>query len=114
MGKVRRRRFLNRGLWLHARVIPVAFPSGKIGRISGAMDVNLEWTRISDDRRPRAWKQGSPEPGRGNQFEEPDATATPTPVSDARRLQGMRHPSPSPRGLTPGRNRNWAVGPEPK
>ena len=47
------RRFLNRGLWLHARVIPAAFASGKTGHISGAMDVNLEWTRISDDRRPR-------------------------------------------------------------
>ena len=59
------RRFLNRGLWLHARVIPAAFASGKTGHISGAMDVNMEWTRISDDRRPQAWKRGSPEPERG-------------------------------------------------
>ena len=34
--------------------------------------------------------------------------------ADRRMLEGKRHPSPSPRGLTPGRNRNWAVGPEPK
>ena len=65
MGKVRGR-FLNRGLWLHARVIPAAFPSGKTGHISRGMDVNLEWTWISDDRRPQAWKQGSPEPERGH------------------------------------------------
>ena len=52
MGKVRRR-LSHRGLWLHARVIPAPFPSGKTGHISGAMDANMEWTRISDDRRPR-------------------------------------------------------------
>ena len=52
--------------------IPAVFPSGKTGRISGAMDVNLEWTRISDDRRPQAGKQGSPEPERGNQPEKSD------------------------------------------
>ena len=71
MGKARMR-LSHRGLWLHARVIPAAFPSGKTGRISGAMDVNLEWTWISDDRRPQAWKQGAPEPERGHQPEEPD------------------------------------------
>jgi hypothetical protein len=59
------------GCRLRAKVIPAAFPSGKTGHISGAMDVNLEWTRISDDRRPQAWKRGSPEPERGNQPEEP-------------------------------------------
>ena len=48
----------HRGLWLHARVIPAAFPSGKTCHISGTVNVNLEWTRISDDRRPRAWKHG--------------------------------------------------------
>ena len=57
MGKARRR-FLNRGLWLHARVIPAAFPSGKTGRISGAMDVNLDRQREhgmdSDKRRTQA------------------------------------------------------------
>jgi hypothetical protein len=78
MGKVRRR-LSHRGLWLHARVIPAPFPSGKTGHISGAMDVNLEWTRISDDRRPQAWKRGSPEPERGNQPEEPDHARKPTP-----------------------------------
>ena len=72
MGKVRKRRFLNRGLWLHARVIPAAFPSGKTGHISRAMAVNLEWTRISDDHRPQAGKQGSPEPERGNQSSKSD------------------------------------------
>ena len=74
-----RRRFLNRGLWLHARVIPAAFASGKTGHISGAMDVNLEWTRISDDRRPQAWKRGSPEPERGNQPEQPNHAPRLTP-----------------------------------
>ena len=53
------------GCRLRAKVIPAAFPSGKTGHISGAMDVNLEWTRISDDRRPQAWKRGSPEPNHG-------------------------------------------------
>ena len=48
MGKARMR-LSHRGLWLHARVIPAAFPSGKTGHISRAMDVNMEWTRISDD-----------------------------------------------------------------
>ena len=56
MGKVRRR-LSHRGLWLHARVIPAPFPSGKTGHISGAMDANMEWTRISDDRKG---------PGRGS------------------------------------------------
>ena len=57
MGEVRRR-LSHRGLWLHARVIPAAFPSGKTGRISGAMDVNLDRQREpgmdSDKRRPQA------------------------------------------------------------
>ena len=57
MGEVRGR-FLNRGLRLHARVIPAAFPSGKTGHISGAMDVNLDRQREpgmdSDKRRPQA------------------------------------------------------------
>ena len=70
MGKARRR-FLNRDLWLHARVIPAAFPSGNTGRISGAVNVNLEWTWISDDRRPQAWKRGSPEPEPGDQSDHP-------------------------------------------
>ena len=34
--------------------------------------------------------------------------------ADRRMLEGKRNPSTSPRGLTPGWNRNWAVGPEPK
>ena len=56
MGEVRRRWFLDRGLWLHAGVIPAAFPSGKTGNISGAVDASLEreWTWISRD---------GPEPG---------------------------------------------------
>ena len=57
MGKARMR-LSHRGLWLHARVIPAAFPSGKTGRISGAMDVNLDRQREpgmdSDKRRPQA------------------------------------------------------------
>ena len=57
-----RRKLSHRGLWLHARVIPAAFPSGNTGRISGAMvNVNLEWTQISDDRRApgvEAWITG--------------------------------------------------------
>ena len=60
-----RKKLSHRGLWLHARVIPAAFPSGNTGHISGAVNVNLEWSWISDDRRPQAWKQGSPEPERG-------------------------------------------------
>ena len=54
MGKVRMR-LSHRGLWLHARGIPAAFPSGKTGHISGAVNAKLEWTRISDDRRPQVW-----------------------------------------------------------
>ena len=57
MGKARMR-LSHRGLWLHARVIPAAFPSGKTGHISGAMDVNLARQREpgmdSDKRRPQA------------------------------------------------------------
>ena len=57
MGKVRGR-FLNRGLWPHAKVIPAAFPSGKTGHISRAMDVNMDRQREpgmdSDKRRPQA------------------------------------------------------------
>ena len=45
-------RLSHRGLWLHAKVIPAAFPSGNTGYISGAVNVNLEWTRISDEHRP--------------------------------------------------------------
>ena len=74
MGKVRRR-LSHRGLWLHARVIPAPFPSGKTGHISGAMDANMEWTRISDDQRPRAWKRGSPEPEPGDQPDHPPRQA---------------------------------------
>ena len=74
MGKVRRR-LSHRGLWLHARVIPAPFPSGKTGHISGAMDANMEWTRISDDQRPRAWKRGSPEPEPGDQPDHPQRQA---------------------------------------
>ena len=51
------------GCRLRAKVIPAAFPSGKTGHISGAMDVNLEWTRISDDLewriRPAGPRRGS-------------------------------------------------------
>ena len=64
MGKVRGR-FLNRGLWLHARVVPAAFSSRNTGHISGTVNANLEWTWISDDRRPQVWKRGSPEPNHG-------------------------------------------------
>ena len=71
MGEVRRR-VSHRGLWLHARVIPAAFPSGKTGHISGAVNVNLEWTWISDDRRPQMWKRGSLKTDRSDQPEEPD------------------------------------------
>ena len=74
MGKVRRR-LSHRGLWLHARVIPAPFPSGKTGHISGAMDANMEWTRISDDQRPRAWKRGSPDPEPGDQPDHPPRQA---------------------------------------
>ena len=74
MGKVRRR-LSHRGLWLHAMVIPAPFPSGKTGHISGAMDANMEWTRISDDQRPRAWKRGSPEPEPGDQPDRPPRQA---------------------------------------
>ena len=41
-----------------ARVIPAAFPSGKTGHISGAMDVNMDRQREHgmdlDKRRPQA------------------------------------------------------------
>ena len=50
-----RRKLSHRGLWLHARVILAAFPSGNTGHISGTVNVNLEWTWISDDRRPQVW-----------------------------------------------------------
>ena len=40
-------RLSHRGLRLHAKVIPAAFPSGKTGHIFGAVNANLEWTRIS-------------------------------------------------------------------
>ena len=66
MGGVRRRWFLDRGLRLHARVIPAAFPNGNLYHISGAVNVKLEWTQISDDRRPQAWNRGSPDPERGH------------------------------------------------
>ena len=49
---------LNRGLRLHARVIPAAFPSGKACHISGAVDVNGEWTWISATAGPRRGEQG--------------------------------------------------------
>ena len=64
MGKARMR-LSHRGLRLHARVIPAAFPSGTTGHISGTVNANLEWTWISDDRRPQAWKRGSPDPETG-------------------------------------------------
>ena len=66
MGKARMR-LSHRGLRLHAKVIPVAFPSGKTGHIFGAVNANLEWTRISDEHRPQAWKRGSPDPEPGDQ-----------------------------------------------
>ena len=75
-----RRKLSHRGLWLHARVIPAAFPSGNTGRISGAVNVNLEWTWISDDRRPQVWKRGSPEPNHGEQPEQPDHPPRQAPV----------------------------------
>ena len=75
-----RRKLSHRGLWLHARVIPAPFPSGKTGHISGAMDANMEWTRISDDQRPRAWKRGSPEPEPGDQPDQPDDPPRQAPV----------------------------------
>ena len=57
MGKARRK-LSHRGLRLHARVIPVAFPIGKTGHISGGMDVNMDRQREhgmdSDKRRPQA------------------------------------------------------------
>ena len=57
MGEVRRRWF-NKGRRLHARVIPAAFPSGKTGHISGAMDVDMDRQREPgmdlDKRRPQA------------------------------------------------------------
>ena len=57
MGKARMR-LSHRGLWLHAKVIPAAFLSGKTGHISGAMDVNMDRQREpgmdSDKRRPQA------------------------------------------------------------
>ena len=57
MGKARMR-LSHRGLWLHARVIPAAFPSGKTGHISRAMDVNMDRQREhgmdSDKRRLKA------------------------------------------------------------
>ena len=34
-----------------------AWKQGKTGHISGAINANLEWTWISDDRRPQAWKR---------------------------------------------------------
>ena len=64
MGKARMR-VPHRCLWLHARVIPAAFPSGKTGHISGAMDVNMDRQREPgmdlDKRRPQA-----PGPRRGS------------------------------------------------
>ena len=53
MGEVRKRWSLDRGLWLHAGVIPAAIPSGKTGHISGAADARLEreWSGISDGLR---------------------------------------------------------------
>ena len=57
MGKARMR-LSHRGLRLHAKVIPAAFPSGKTGHIFGAMDVNLARQREpgmdSDKRRTQA------------------------------------------------------------
>ena len=44
------------------------------------VNVNLEWTWISDDRRPQAWKQGSPEPERGDQPDQPDHPSRQAPV----------------------------------
>ena len=56
MGKARGR-FLNRGLWLHPKVIPAAFPAERPA-ISGAMDVNMDRQREPgmdlDKRRPQA------------------------------------------------------------
>ena len=72
MGDVRRMWFLNRELWLRARVNPVAFPSGKTCHISGDVNANLEWTRISHDRRPQVWKHGSPKADHDHQPEKHD------------------------------------------
>ena len=78
------RRFLNRGLWLHARVIPAAFPSGKTGHISRAVDANLEVNGMDlDKRRPQApgveaGITGFPE--RGDQPQKPDHARRPRPA----------------------------------
>ena len=52
-------RFLNRGLWLHARVIPAAFPSVNLCHFWKGVNAEL------DPRQP--WKQGSPRADRGDQ-----------------------------------------------
>ena len=66
--------FLNRELWLHARVIPVAFPSRKDrphhqGR---RREPEKEWTWINNDQRPQVWKQGLPKADHGNQPDKND------------------------------------------
>ena len=79
MGEVRRKTLLDRAVWLHAGVIPAAFPRRRTRRISGAVDLNLEreWTWISTDRGPRAWKQGPPDPDQGGR---PGLAPRPAPV----------------------------------
>ena len=50
MGKARMR-LSHRGLWLHARVIPAAFPSGKTGHfwkgVNAELDPEGTWIRAS-------------------------------------------------------------------
>ena len=45
----------------------------------GAVNANLEWTWISEDRRPQAWKQGSPKADHGNQPDKNDHASRLTP-----------------------------------
>ena len=84
MGEVRRRRRRfkpGRELWLQARVNPVAFTSGKTCHIIRAVDANLEreWTWISNDQRPQAWKPGLPKADHGNQPDKNDHPSRLTP-----------------------------------
>ena len=61
MGKQVRRRFLNRGLRLHARDVPAAFPSGNLCQFWKGVNAKLKRGG------PEAWRQGSPKTDRNNQ-----------------------------------------------
>ena len=67
----------------------------------------MEWTWISDDRRPRAWKRGSPDPEPGDPPGAPDHAPRQAPVKQQlfhkvprRESQGATPRLSSPDGRT--------------